>query len=182
MADQYLNKTVLAYFYNRLKTIFAAKTDIPANTSDLTNDGDGTGSPFATEAYADAHGGAIDVVQKNGTPLPITDKTVNVTVPTAVSELTNDEGYQTADDVQDAIDASIASAVEYKGTVATESALPMTGNKKGDMYDVTDTGENYVWNGSSWDKLGTMVDTSLLWAKAELTAITTAEIDAIIEA
>lgn len=38
---------------------------------------------------------------------------------------------------------------------------------------------NYAWNGSAWDALGTYVDMSLYWAKAELTAITTAQIDAL---
>lgn len=37
----------------------------------------------------------IEVVQENGVPLEITNKTVNVTVPTKVSELENDENYLT---------------------------------------------------------------------------------------
>lgn len=35
----------------------------------------------------------IEVVQKNGTPLTITNKTVNVTVPTKTSDLENDSGF-----------------------------------------------------------------------------------------
>lgn len=35
----------------------------------------------------------IEVVQKNGTALPITNKTVNVEVPTKTSDLTNDSGF-----------------------------------------------------------------------------------------
>lgn len=35
----------------------------------------------------------IELIQKNGTTLPIVNKTVNVTVPTAVSQLTQDVGY-----------------------------------------------------------------------------------------
>lgn len=42
----------------------------------------------------------IQHVQENGVELPIVDKTVNVTVPTAVSELTNDAGYVTAEEVE----------------------------------------------------------------------------------
>ena len=53
--------------------------------------------------YIDGNGGKIDVIQKNGTTLPITDKTVNITVPTNNNELINGAGYQTASDVSSAI-------------------------------------------------------------------------------
>lgn len=62
---------------------------VPTATSDLTNDGDGT-SNFATESYVDLNGGKIDVIQVNGTAQTITNKTVNITMPTKVSDLTND--------------------------------------------------------------------------------------------
>ena len=38
----------------------------------------------------------IEVVQENGTPLTVTNKTVNVTVPTKVSDLQNDSGFITS--------------------------------------------------------------------------------------
>lgn len=47
----------------------------------------------------------------------------------------------------------LGAAFKYKGQVATESALPTSGMTTGDTYNVADTGENYTWNGSSWDKL-----------------------------
>lgn len=68
------------------------KPFIPSSTSDLTNNGDGT-SAFATESYVETHGGKIDKIQKNGVELPISNKTVNVTVPVATSEITNDSGF-----------------------------------------------------------------------------------------
>lgn len=77
--NNFLNKTVLAYFYNRLKTVFSTKTEL--NALDTKVDG------------IIAEGGepnVIEVVQKNGTALPISNKTVNVEVPTATSDLTND--------------------------------------------------------------------------------------------
>ena len=241
MADNYLNSTGLAYYHNRIKALFASQADldtlqaevdeliteggepnvietvkvngsaltpdankavdvtVPTATSDLTNDGDGQ-SDFATEAYVDANGGKIDVIKVNGTAQTITAKAVDITVPTKASDLTNDSGYQTASDVSgaittalangsdpyqtesdvaDAIDAKVASAYVYKGSVASQSALPSSGQKTGDVYDVQDTGMNYAWNGSAWDALGTYVDTSLYWAKSELTAITTAQVDAL---
>lgn len=221
MADQYLSKTGLAYYFGRLKTLFASKADlaeladrvddivaeggepnvietikkngvaltpdaqkavdipVPTKTSDLTNDGDGTSS-FATEAYVAANSGKIDKIKVNGTEQAITNKAVDITVPTAVSDLTNDSGYQTATEVQTAIDAAVAAAYKYKGSVATVADLPDSGNTAGDVYDVQETGVNYAWTGTAWDALGAYVDTSVLWAKAELTAITTAEIDTIV--
>jgi len=70
------------------------KPNIPSKTSDLTNDGDGQ-SPFATESYVQVNCGKIDKIQKNGVELPITNKTVNITVPTNNNELTNGAGYIT---------------------------------------------------------------------------------------
>lgn len=45
-------------------------------------------------------------------------------------------------------------SLRYKGTVANEQALPQNGqNQKGDVYNVTDTGANFAWDGTRWDKL-----------------------------
>lgn len=170
---------------------------VPTKTSDLTNDGDGT-SNFATEAYVQQNGGKIDKIKVNGVEQTITNKEVDLTIPTKVSDLTNDSNfqsdtqvsssiatalansgnaYQTASDVSNAISSAVASAYKYKGSVATYSDLPASGNTTGDVWDVQETGVNYAWTGTAWDPLGSYVDTSLLWAKSELVAITTAEID-----
>lgn len=77
--------------------------DIPTKTSQLQNTGDGT-SKYATENYVALYGGKIDKIQKNGVDLPISNKTVNVTVPTNNNELTNGAGYQTASNVATKID------------------------------------------------------------------------------
>ena len=155
--------------------------DVPTQTSDLTNDGDGT-SPFATEAYVGTNGGKIDSISVNGTAQTIdNNKNVDITVPTAVSDLTNDSGFQTAQEVSDAIDAKVVGAYKYKGSVATVADLPSSGNTAGDVYNVEADGTNYAWTGSAWDALGGSFDASNLWAKDELVAITTAEIDTIVD-
>ncbi len=59
----------------------------------------------------------IESVKVNGTALTVTGKAVDVTVPTAVSELTNDSGYQTASDVADAVAAIVADAPEAYDTL-----------------------------------------------------------------
>ena len=43
--------------------------------------------------------------------------------------------------------------INYKGSIATASALPEKGDFKGDTYNVLEDGSNYMWNGKSWDQL-----------------------------
>lgn len=143
---------------------------------------------FPTKEYVANNGGKIQKVKVNGTEQAIdtSDKSVNITMPTAVSDLTNDSGYQTASDVQSAISAATISAYKYKGSVATQAALPSSGNIAGDVWDVQDTGVNYAWTGTAWDALGSYVDTSILWTSQmgqnnSLNAMTVAEINAILE-
>ena len=58
-------------------------------------------------------------------------------------------------DAKYATKAQIASVFNYKGTKATASALPSSGNTVGDVWAVTGEGnELYAWNGTSWDDLG----------------------------
>ena len=80
---------------------FAKATDIPKVTTDLTNalkanyDAAYTHSQ-AAHAPVDAEKNVIITVKKNGTALtPDSNRAVDVTVPTKVSELTNDKGYLT---------------------------------------------------------------------------------------
>ena len=73
---------------------YAKTTNLPTKVSDLTNDGDGTtGSKFATEAYVNTNGGKIDKIKVNGTEQTITNKAVDITVPTKTSDLTNDSNF-----------------------------------------------------------------------------------------
>lgn len=46
--------------------------------------------------YVEANGGKIDTIKVNGTAQAITDKTVDIVVPTKTSDLTNDSGYLTS--------------------------------------------------------------------------------------
>lgn len=50
--------------------------------------------------------------------------------------------------------SEISTAYRYKGSVASVSDLPSTGNTVGDVYDVQATDMNYAWNGTAWDQLG----------------------------
>lgn len=65
----------------------------------------------------------------------------------------------------------IGSAYTIKGSVTTQSNLPTSGNKAGDMYIAQDTGISYVYTGSKWVSAGTKNNASI---------ITSAQIDAAI--
>ena len=86
------NGTTVQTFTANSSTNKTANITVPTKTSDLTNDGDGT-SDFATETYVDTYGGKIDVIKVNGTTQTITNKTVDLTVPTKTSDLTNDSNF-----------------------------------------------------------------------------------------
>lgn len=82
----------------------AVNIDVPEKTSELQNNGDG-GSPFATEEYVDQNVGTITAIKRNGSLLPIVDKTVNVVVPVKTSELLNDNSFTTESYVDDSVSA-----------------------------------------------------------------------------
>ncbi len=75
---------------------------------------------------------------------------------------------------------SLTSAVKYRGSVASFSDLPTSGQSVGDMYNIkaaggTDAngtsiraGDNVVWNGSGWDDQAGTVDLSNYYTKNEI--------------
>lgn len=63
--------------------------------------------------------------------------------------------------------SGLGSVLTFKGTVATSSALPLTGMKKGDVYIVTQDDSEWVWTSdsatgtiASYEQLGAIVDLS----------------------
>ena len=99
--------------------------------------------------------------------------------PTNLSQFTNDSGFQTANDVQSAINSAVSSAYKYKGSVANQEALPQS-PELGDVYNLEDTGANVAWDGTKWDNLGMTIDLSGYLKESDLAAITNQEIDAIV--
>ena len=101
--------------------------------------------------------------------LPSTTK-----IPSKTSDLTNDSDYITSTTVEStyAKKTDITNMYRHKGSVASVSDLPSTGNTAGDVYNVTATGMNYVWTSDgAWDALGEIFT---------IVSITNAEIDTII--
>ena len=88
-----------------------------------------------------------------------------------VSVFTNDAGYQTSSEVQGAISTAISSVYRYKGAVANQEALPKSDQTVGDVYNVTDTGMNYAWDGTKWDALGSVTTLETLGVTATATEL-----------
>lgn len=133
MAQQnYLDKDGVLYFWQKIKSIFATKTEV---------------------------GDKVDKV--NGKGLSTNDYTT--------AEKNKLAAFGSADTY--ALKTDITGMYKYKGSVATVSALPSTGNTTGDVYNVESSGMNYAWNGTAWDSLGEIF---------QITSITNAEIDTIV--
>ena len=60
--------------------------------------------------------------------------------------------------ITDAVNTAVSTVFTYKGTKATVQSLPASNNKTGDVWHVTATQGEYVWNGSSWEELGSIID------------------------
>jgi len=182
----------------------------PTKLSDFTNDGDGTtGSAFATEDYVDTYGGKIDVIKVNGTTQTITNKTVDITMPTDLDDLTNtgSDPYAQMSDVESAV----VGALKPKGSCAFASLPQLTAANLNSIYNITDaftttadfvegagkaypagtnvaiintgTDANPVYK---YDVYSSFIDLSAYWTSTSgqnntLLAMTTAEINAILE-
>lgn len=80
---------------------------------------------------------------------------------------------------------SLTSAVKYRGSIASFSDVPTSGQEIGDLYNVkaaggTDSngvaikaGDNVVWNGSGWDDMAGTVDLSDYYKKTEINSAIT---------
>ena len=106
-----------------------------------------------------------------------------VTLPSKVSDLTNDSGFQTVSDVSSAIATAVSGITSFEFEVV--QTLPVTG-EAGIIYLVAhshgtgDSYDEYIWVGSAYEKIGnTDIDLSGYQLSAELVEITSTEIDQI---
>ena len=66
------------------------------------------------------------------------------------------------------IDAKLSAVYHVKGSVQTYADLPAEGNTVGDVWNILDTGANYVWTETGWDKLSETIDLSAYALKTEI--------------
>lgn len=133
----------------------------------------------------------IEKIQKNGVDLTISNKTVNIPIPTdadiegliATALANGSDPYQTSSEVQTAIQDALADITGIDFQVVTE--LPATG-EKGVIYLLANSGtapnvyDEYIWVNNTFEKIGTTaVDLSGYVQAVEMHALTNTEIDTI---
>ena len=145
-ATKYLDYNGLLYFWTLIKNMFAKPSSAAPQM-------DGTASAGSSALYARG-----DHVHPSDTA--------------KADKATTLAGYGITDAyTKTEIDTKLTGGMHYKGSVQTTADLPASGNEVGDFYNVIATGENWAWDGSAWDKTGSIVD---------LQPITNAEIDTIV--
>lgn len=89
--------------------------------------------------YVDSNGGKIDTIKVNGTTQTITNKTVDLSVPTKTSDITNDSGYVSSTDY-----ATNATGGVIKTTGAFGVDMSNSGEIKGTIVSSADY--SAMWN------------------------------------
>lgn len=180
----FLDDNGLLYFWQKLKTMLAGKVDKVEGKGLSTNDYttaektklSGLSNYTLPTASASQLGGV-----KVGTNLSINNGVLSATDTKYNPATSSANGLMSSSDKSKldafgaastyALKTDITGMYKYKGSVATVSALPSTGNTTGDVYNVESSGMNYAWDGSKWDALGEIFT---------ITAVTNAEIDTIV--
>ena len=96
--------------------------------------------------YVDSNGGKIDTIEVNGTPQTITNKTVDITVPTDTSDLTNGAGYITSSSLPTVNDATLT--IQKNGTTVKTFTANSSSNVTANITVPTDT--NDLTNGAGY--------------------------------
>ena len=117
-------------------------------------------------AYAHSQTNQANVIESitvNGTAVTLSNKTANISVPSTIAEMPDAGNY--------ALKTEMSTVYRYQGVKATVAELPETA-EVGHVWDVTENGKNYAWNGTEWDDLG---------GTFSVEAATNADIDALFE-
>ena len=195
MSKKYLDDNGLLYFWQKIVNKFVEKETGKSliETSKISKlDG--------IESGAEVN--SIDSISVNGVVQTIASKNVDISVPTNTNQLTNGAGFQTADDVDAAINAKISSAYKAKGSCTFANLPELVQANEGDVYNVTESftttanfvegagktypaGTNVVvvnTTGSTYkyDVLSGFIDLSGYVQDSDLVAVTNSEIDTIV--
>lgn len=129
---------------------YAKKSDIPTDSADLLN---GAGYQTATQVNATITQKGYQTASQVQSKIEGYGYQTSQQVESAISS----KGYQTSAQVDGKISAALSSAVQYQGSVQTESELSTANKKKGYMYNIVaastygPAGTNVIWNGTEWD-------------------------------
>lgn len=97
----------------------------------------------------------------------------SVKISTELAKKINSSDVYTKTEVMSLINSKVASALKYRGAVATVAALPSTGQENGDSYYVQADGYMYAWSSdySDWQALGSATDMTDYYTKSEVDAL-----------
>lgn len=187
MADKkYLDSDGVKYLaqkiYTRMDNADANKVDKVTgkglSTNDYTTNEKSKLSGIATGAQVNV----IETIKVNGTAQTVSSKAVNITVPTDTATLANGAGYQTASQVNSAINSAVGKITGISFEVV--KSLPASG-AAGRIYlmadkhsDANDNYDEYIYYNSAWEKIGnTDVDLSNYLQKTDVSALSNTDID-----
>lgn len=102
---------------------------------------------------------AMETVQKAQNTVNEAQKTVEDTKQIIVEIPTEYVKTETFEFFRTEINSKVSSVYHVKGSVADYDSLP-TVNEIGDVYNLLDTGANYAWTSTGWDKLSETIDLS----------------------
>ena len=184
--SKYLDSNGLLYFWNKIKTLFVAKeTGKGLSSNDYTSTektklagiADNANNYTLPAATTASLGGIVIgdnlTVDANGRVSASGQSYNEATTTTAGLMSSTDKAKLNAFSEASAyaLKTDIASMYKYKGSVATYSLLPASGDTVGDVYNVEADGQNYAWDGTAWDSLG---------GSFTISDITNADIDTIV--
>ena len=138
---KYLDNDGLLYLWQKIKTKFATITDLDGKVDKVTGKGLSTNDYTTAEKNKlnDVASGAqvnvIETIKVNDTALTPSSKTVNITVPTKTSDITNDSGFITTADIPEGAAASTTTP-KMDGTAAVGTEMAFA---RGDHVHPSDT-------------------------------------------
>lgn len=152
------------------------KPTIPSNVSELTNDNgyitkdvsdltNYSTTNTVNQAINNAVSSKVDTssisaVATSGDYNDLNNKPI---IPSSTSELTNDSNYITSSEVDTKINSAVTAVYKVRGSVDNYESLPISNVTVGDVYNLLDTGSNYVCISIDpiiWDKLSETIDLS----------------------
>ena len=133
--SKYLDENGLLYFWQNLKSLLGGKVDKETGKGLSSNDYTTADLTKLSGIEAGAEVNIIESILVNGTAATISSKAASISVPTKTSDITNDSGYITINEVPP---GSVASTTTPKmdGTASTGSENAFA---RGDHVHPTDT-------------------------------------------
>lgn len=197
MAIEYLDKSGLTLLISKIKTALGGKVDVVSGKGLSTNDYTNAEKNKLSGIASGAQVNVIESVSVNGTKIEPSSKAVAISVPTKVSQLSNDsdfqnatqvnntitgKGYQTQSQVQSLINSAMGNVTSIK--YQKVDSLPTTGSNSviylvSHSHGTQDIYDEYIWiaDTKTFEKIGnTDIDLSAYVKSSELVAISTSDL------